>query len=63
MKGLQKVLKGYRVVLPYEIRKRFDIKIGDWVIVEVDEEEGIILIRPVDVTVKPRKIQSMGQKE
>jgi len=53
--SLQKVMSGYRVTIPYEIRKKLGIKVGDWVIVEVDEERGVISIIPTEVLIKPRK--------
>lgn len=43
----EKVLSGYRITLPKKIRERFDIKVGDEVIIDV--EDGKIVIKVGDI--------------
>lgn len=41
-----KVTRNYQITIPSEIRERFKVKEGDFLIVSYDEEENIIKIMP-----------------
>ncbi|MCL5252891.1 MAG: hypothetical protein M1351_02225 [Candidatus Thermoplasmatota archaeon] len=50
---VQKVLEGRRITLPDESTKRFDIHVGDYVLVEAAED--MIIVRPAEVVPKIKK--------
>ncbi|NHV07351.1 MAG: AbrB/MazE/SpoVT family DNA-binding domain-containing protein [Thaumarchaeota archaeon] len=41
-----KVTRNYQITIPSEIRERFKVKEGDFLIVSYDEEENVIKIMP-----------------
>jgi AbrB family looped-hinge helix DNA binding protein len=43
---ISKVNSNYQVTIPKEIRARAKIEKGDSVLVEYDEEEGVVKVRP-----------------
>jgi len=43
----EKVLSGYRITLPKKIRERFGIKVGDEVIIDVENGKIVIKVRDV----------------
>jgi len=49
---LQRVLSGGRITLPLEFRKKYGIKEGDYV--GVDIEDGVLIVA-VNVDVRPRR--------
>lgn len=42
-----KVLSGYRITLPKKIRERFGIKVGDDVIIDVEDGKIVIKVRDI----------------
>ena len=57
---ISKVNTNYQVTIPKEVRTRANIERGDSVIVEFDEEEGTVLVRPP--TKGKRKTWKLGRK-
>ena len=43
----EKVLSGYRITLPKKIRERFGIKVGDEVIIDVENGKIVIKVKGV----------------
>ncbi|MGC9013861.1 MAG: AbrB/MazE/SpoVT family DNA-binding domain-containing protein, partial [Thermoproteota archaeon] len=41
-----KVTRNYQITIPSEIRERFKVKEGDFLVVSYDEEENVIKIMP-----------------
>jgi len=41
-----KVTRNYQITIPSEIRERFKVKEGDFLIVSYDEEENVVKIMP-----------------
>jgi len=41
-----KVTRNFQITIPADIRSRISIKEGDYVEVELDEEGGVILVKP-----------------
>ena len=41
-----KVTRNFQITIPAEVRSKLGIKEGDYVLVELDEQEGVILVRP-----------------
>lgn len=43
---ISKVNRNYQVTIPRDVRRRAKIEKGDAVLVEYDEEEGLVKLRP-----------------
>jgi len=41
-----KVTRNFQITIPVEVRSKLGIKEGDYVEVELDEREGVILVKP-----------------
>uniref|UniRef100_A0A7J3X6E7 AbrB/MazE/SpoVT family DNA-binding domain-containing protein n=1 Tax=Thermofilum pendens TaxID=2269 RepID=A0A7J3X6E7_THEPE len=41
-----KVTRNFQITIPAEVRSKLGIKEGDYVEVELDEREGVILVKP-----------------
>jgi len=53
-----KVTRNYQVTIPSGIRKRVEVKAGDTLLIEYDEEEGVIKLKLPHRG--PRKTRKLG---
>ena len=51
--ALIKIQNKYQITLPKAVRESFDLKIGDYI--EIDKNDGNILLRPVSVIPKDQR--------
>jgi AbrB family looped-hinge helix DNA binding protein len=49
-RSLRKIARGYQITLPPEFRDEFHLNVGDYV--EVSEENGRLIIEPVEIKKK-----------
>lgn len=57
---ISKVNRNYQVTIPKEVRAKARIEKGDSVLVEYDEEDGLVVVRPP--TKGRRKTWKLGTK-
>jgi len=43
---LVRVSRRFQITIPSEIRRKLNIREGDYVDVELDEREGVVIVRP-----------------